>query len=88
MLKANILVTVMQKEIKKQNISLVKVLGTGSALIPEITNTSFLLLDGKILVDCGYNVFGKLMKDYKKELNEKLSCIFILFIFSIISLIN
>ena len=68
----------MEKRIETENlVSLVEVLGTGSAFIPENTNTSFLLLNGKILVDCGYNVFQKLMSDYKRQLAKELRYVFI-----------
>ena len=68
----------MENRIETKNlVSLVEVLGTGSAFRPENTNTSFLLLNGKILVDCGYNVFQKLMSDYKKQLDEELRYVFV-----------
>lgn len=35
-------------------------LGNGTAFQTEQTNTSFTIFDDRILVDCGYNVFGKL----------------------------
>jgi len=35
-------------------------LGNGTAFQTEQTNTSFTVFDDRILVDCGYNVFGKL----------------------------
>jgi len=51
----------------------IEVLGVGNLFTPQITNTSFLLLpDGyggkKFLIDCGYNVFQKLVsEDYDIE---------------------
>ena len=49
----------------------VTVIGTGSAFSPENTNTSFVVETKKgqtVLVDCGYNVFGTLKKDYPELL--------------------
>jgi ribonuclease BN (tRNA processing enzyme) len=45
---------------------IVKILGVGNLFTPEITNTSFLLIPSncgkkKFLIDCGYNVFQKLV---------------------------
>jgi ribonuclease BN (tRNA processing enzyme) len=45
---------------------IIEVLGVGDLFTPEITNTSFLLsppgyADKKFLIDCGYNVFQKLV---------------------------
>jgi len=46
-------------------------LGNGSALNPEMTNSSFLVKNDKqyMLVDCGYNVFTELYKN-KDVLNS------------------
>ena len=46
-------------------------LGNGSALNPDMTNSSFLVKNNKqyMLIDCGYNVFSKLYKN-KDVLNE------------------
>lgn len=46
----------------------IEVLGVGNLFTPEITNTSFLLSpenygNKKFLIDCGYNVFQKLVSD-------------------------
>jgi len=53
-----------------EKLSIVKVLGTGAALSPNLTNTSFSLLDGQILVDCGYNIFSHLYQNEKEILNN------------------
>lgn len=48
----------------------IEVLGVGNLFTPEITNTSFLLSDihqqgkEKFLIDCGYNVFQKLISEH------------------------
>lgn len=51
--------------------------GNGSALNPKKTNSSFMVFGDKanMLIDCGYNVYQKLDKEYK--VNDKLKYIFI-----------
>lgn len=48
------------------------VIGSGGAFDTERTNSSFMIetKEKNILVDCGYNVFPKLKKDYSDFLNK------------------
>ena len=47
-------------------------IGNGSALNPLNTNSSFLVVGEKcnMLIDCGYNVYQELIKNYKKEYKD------------------
>lgn len=59
---------------------IIRQLGNGGAFDYNQTNTAFTLFDDRILVDCGYNVFQKLMttKDANGEiLANKIKYIFI-----------
>jgi len=59
---------------------IVRQLGNGGAFNYRMTNTSFTLFDDLILVDCGYNVFEKLMETKDENGNriaDKIKYIFI-----------
>lgn len=45
-----------------ENVVLVRQIGNGTAFQPDATNTSFTLFNDRLLVDCGYNVFGRLLE--------------------------
>jgi len=65
---------------EEKKFPLVRQLGNGGAFDFDSTNTSFTLYDDQILVDCGYNVFSKLMTEKDEDgkiIGEKIKYIFI-----------
>jgi hypothetical protein len=53
----------------KNNIKEIIVLGIGNCFTPEITNTSYLYSSDIVeLIDCGYNVFETLKKNFSEHL--------------------
>ena len=65
---------------EEKKFPLVRQLGNGGAFDFDSTNTSFTLYDDQILVDCGYNVFNKLMTEKDEDgkvIGKKIKYIFI-----------